>query len=45
MDLIDGGGEAGELARWDIIAMPFIEFVRINFFFWMDNIFSNEGSV
>ena len=24
MDLIDGGGEAGELARWDI-AMNFVE--------------------
>ena len=29
MDLIDGGGEAGELARWDI-AMHFVEFVKKN---------------
>ena len=34
MDLIDGGGEAGELARWDI-AMQFVELVRNkNFFGW-----------
>ena len=30
MDLIDGGGEAGELARWDFL----LEFVKRNKFFF-----------